>query len=665
MVVFVIALFTAAKVVLAHFLVFGGPGTALSLLLDLLFVAVLMGIGALLPRPAARYAWALVCAAVLSILMFATSVYASYFEQVMGVAAVKLTGQAGAVGGSIVDLLKPIYLLYVVDIPVLVWLSVRAARLEKLREVRSGRREKLCDVRAARLQKLREVRIGRTVRVGSMVTLLAVCVALCLTVRTLAVNPGTLDGLMVSRARGLFTYQLATGFHHEHAALAVSLAGGTPHLKDAAWVASAINGLKGASATPDRLYSTQPAAAKGANVIIIQVEALQAALVGKSIDGVSITPNLNALCAESWYFPHMFSQISGGNTADAEFISNTSLYPPADDAASIADVDKQLPSLPRLLDAAGYRSVTFHVNAVSFWNRVQLYPALGFDRYYDQKFFGNVDRIGFGSSDEELFKRGAVELQRMSSQGQPFYAQFVTASSHFPFTQIPALKHAYEPPAPYAGTEIGRYITAENYTDRAIGQFLDELKADGLYDSSVIVVYGDHFGMRQLAAKGAEGAAQHALFGREYTDVDRLNIPLIVHVPKQDFARSIASSAGQIDIMPTVADLLDIDITKTPHFGRSLFADSPVMIGERRFVPAGSVITADTYLAVGLTSASSKAIALDGRAASRSVNTAEAKTLRTMSTLLTLSDAYIDALPKLPDYKPASGPLDRMDFTGG
>lgn len=630
MLALIITLLAAAKLLLAHLLVLGSVGSALSLALDLLCVLVVLGAGMLLPRPGARYAWLLAWDAALSALMLATVVYASYFEQVMGAAAFRLTGQAGELGNAIAGLLHPVHLLFLVDLPVLVWLAARASRRERA----SGRR------------------MGWKRRLAAAVALLATAVLLAANVRAIASDPGTLDGLTVSQERGVFVYQLATAFHKERPALAVKHADGAPHPERASWVVSAIAKLKGASAEPSRLYGTRRGAAKDANVIVIQVEALQDAIVGKRIDGTAVTPNLDALIDESWYFPQTFSQIAGGNTSDAEFISNTSLYPPADDAASVADAGKTLPGLPRILGRLGYQSATFHVNDASFWNRSQLYPALGFDRYYDKAFFGAEDRIGFGASDQVLFRKGLAELERMHATGRPFYAQFVTVTSHFPFTQLPASKHPYEPPAPYAGTETGRYISAEHYTDEAIGGFIDALKADGLWDSSVIVVYGDHFGMHKLNGKGAEGKAEQALLGHEYTYVDRLNIPLIVHTPGQTAGRTVWRPAGQIDVMPTIADLLGVDLSATPHFGRSLFEGSPVLIGERRYVPAGSVITTDTYLAAGLTTETSKAVPLDARTTSRALSAAEARKLEDVRSLLALSDAYIQELPDRAGYDP-------------
>src|SRR5690606_5614209 len=126
-------------------------------------------------------------------------------------------------------------------------------------------------------------------------------------------------------------------------------------------------------------------AAKDRNLIIVQLESFQNFLIGLEIGGHEITPRLNELIKDSFYFSNVYQSIGQGNTSDAEFVVNTGFYPPAQAAASQAYGNKELPGLPRLLSDRGYAALTFHTNDVKFWNRVQMYPALGFNRYFDME----------------------------------------------------------------------------------------------------------------------------------------------------------------------------------------------------------------------------------------------------------------------------------------
>src|SRR5690606_37720784 len=113
-------------------------------------------------------------------------------------------------------------------------------------------------------------------------------------------------------------------------------------------------------------------AAKGKNLIVIQLEAFQNFVIGLSVLDQEITPNLNRLKSSSFYFPYFYQQIGEGNTSDAEFISNTSLYPLGSPAMSKLVGGKTVESLPRILSSYGYETMTMHVNDVSFWQRDEL-----------------------------------------------------------------------------------------------------------------------------------------------------------------------------------------------------------------------------------------------------------------------------------------------------
>lgn len=83
---------------------------------------------------------------------------------------------------------------------------------------------------------------------------------------------------------------------------------------------------------------------------------------------------------------------------------------------------KELPSLPKLLQAQGYDTATFHTNEVDFWNRGELYSALGFNRYYDKTYFGEEDTVFYGASDEVLYEKPLQSWQewiRMTSPSTP------------------------------------------------------------------------------------------------------------------------------------------------------------------------------------------------------------------------------------------------------
>ncbi|WP_052947980.1 LTA synthase family protein [Aneurinibacillus tyrosinisolvens] len=383
--------------------------------------------------------------------------------------------------------------------------------------------------------------------------------------------------------------------------------------------------------------------AKNNNVIVVQLEAMQNFLINKKINGKEVTPHLNKLIKESYYFPNFYTQVGIGNTSDAEFITNTSIYPLGDIAMSSAIEKKNVPGLPRLLGKLGYHTATFHANNISFWNREKLYQALGFQEYFDDKYFGNEDVIAYGVSDEVMYKKTIAKLLEYNQKGEKFYSHIISLSSHFPYN-LPDTKKRFTVglPAAYDNSRVGSYIQAVSYADYAFGKFLAELKKDGMYDHSIIVVYGDHQGLQTENEKDV--ALVHELLGRKYdTLLDHLNVPLIVKIPTVTKGEIIQTVGGLVDIYPTIANLLGADISKEIVFGTDLMNANDHMIGIRFYAPTGSYINQSFGFTPGTTKSSGKIMNLKDRKVSPANNEA-LKLQERMVEYLKLSDEYVRAL---------------------
>lgn len=337
--------------------------------------------------------------------------------------------------------------------------------------------------------------------------------------------------------------------------------------------------------------------AKGKNLILIQMESMENFLIGLSVDGKNITPNLNRLARESIYFPNFYAQVGQGNTADAEFITNTSIYPLSEGAVSANFVNIDFPSLPRLLKEHGYTSVTFHPNTVTFWSRDSLYPSLGIDYYYDKEFYRDQDLVGpWGSSDEVLFQKALPVLLELSKQKKLFYASLITLSCHHPYV-IPAEKRLLNLPAQLDGSFLGNYLTACHYQDYALGSFIRDLKASGLWDTSLVVIFGDHFGISKKYETQLDNVFG-ALMGRKHDSLDALNVPLLISCPGIKPA-VINNTGGQVDIFPTVANLLGLSLEDYLIFGQDILNQENNLLGFRYYHPDGTFISNGIFHAAG------------------------------------------------------------------
>lgn len=386
--------------------------------------------------------------------------------------------------------------------------------------------------------------------------------------------------------------------------------------------------------------------AQNRNVIVVQLESLQNFLIGLKVDGQEVTPNLNRLLQNSMYFPNVFQQIGPGNTSDAEFMMNTSLFPSAYSATSLLYGKKSFPSLPKLLDKYGYNTMTLHVDNIKFWNRDELYPGLGFDHVYDGvEYYGNQDIVGMGPSDDVLYTKAAHILKQSN---QPFYAQIISLSAHHPY-KMPNDKIGLELPSDYHHSLLGDYLQSQHYADAALGRFIIKLKEEGLWDNSILLFYGDHFGLAKSELNNHDLDLMHNLIHHSYSNIDRFNIPYIITIPGKTHGQVIEKVGGQLDFLPTLTNLLGINIhNDIVQFGDDLLNKQEPLIGLRYYMPTGSYITSSTVFVPNKGFSDGKIYSLSTHQQLPLLNKYKLNYEKIM-TLEHLSDAYLESLPNQTD----------------
>ena len=338
--------------------------------------------------------------------------------------------------------------------------------------------------------------------------------------------------------------------------------------------------------------------AEGRNVFIIQVEAMQNFVIGASYEGQELTPTLNALIDDnSFYFENYYYQIGGGNTCDAEFAVNNSLFAPESEAAYVKYTTNDYHGLPFLLKDNGYTGAyAFHGYTGTFWNREAAYPYQGFDDYtsiedFDQTLNPEEADTPFpmGISDREFFRQS---LEIIKTYEEPFYSFMISLSSHYPFA-LPMKARAISLKPDDEATLFGLYIQSINYFDTTLGEFIDGLKEAGLYDNSIIVIYGDHYALTNTDA--AISSRVRSMLGRNYTIFDVFNVPCIIHIPGLGESKTISTAGGHIDLLPTLLCLLGINNDKTVMFGQNLLEAEHGFVCEQTHMARGSFISDDLF----------------------------------------------------------------------
>lgn len=508
--------------------------------------------------------------AVVSVLLFASTVYFSYYGTVPTYTALHGLDQVLQITDSVGATLQTSYYLLLLDIFILAIVYV----IKWLRGVRGSGRKRIAKPLYVLIAAVLCVAVSGTyIRIGSTIP----------------------NEIVQAESLGFLDYQVAAAMKARKEKSAMK----NGNIEETAAAAANLqytysyHGGEAVAAGTPNYFGT----AKGKNVIVVQLEAFQNFPIHLAVEGQEITPVLNKLVGESFYFPHFFQQIGQGNTSDAEFMSNTSIYPTGVIAMSTGYGNRTIPSLPRLLQQDNYESNTFHINDVTFWDRNRMYPALGFSKYYDKPYYNNDNFNSFGASDEEMYRVGLEKLQVLRQQDKPFYAQFITTSSHHPF-KVPENYQQITVSDSLQGTQLGDYLMAMNYTDYALGKFIDELKASGMWDDTLLVLYGDHFGLQSQDNDPEWVSSQ---LGINYHDkLSRFNIPFIIHVPGLE-GQEVDQVGGQVDIMPTVSNLLGISLKERGYtaFGQDLLNIDRNVVGMRYYLPTGSFFNNDILFVPG------------------------------------------------------------------
>ena len=308
--------------------------------------------------------------------------------------------------------------------------------------------------------------------------------------------------------------------------------------------------------------------AKDQNIIVISLESLQEFAINLEVNGEEVTPFLNQFIQECYYFNNFYQQTSQGKTSDAEFITENSLYAADRGSAFYAKSQNQYESLASILKGQGYYTAVFHANEKEFWNRETMYEALGFDHFFDESacLVNEENSFGWGLTDEAFFEQ---TLDYLKGLPQPFYAKLLTLTNHYPF-EIPE-QYQYISPGETNNEIVNHYITTVRYLDEALKSFITNLKESGLYDNTIIVMYGDHYGLSESYYEDLAILLQEEeITLNRHLDLQR--VPFIIHLPNQEEGEVVSTVSGQIDMKPTLLNLVGLPVNAYINFGQDLFA---------------------------------------------------------------------------------------------
>ena len=313
--------------------------------------------------------------------------------------------------------------------------------------------------------------------------------------------------------------------------------------------------------------------AKGKNVIVLHLESFQQFLINMKVDGQEVTPFLNSIFQNqaTISFDNFFHEVGQGKTSDAENMLETGTFGlPQGSLFTELGSDNVFQAAPAILgQKQGYTSAVFHGNVASFWNRDHVYKNLGYDNFFDRSYFDESDEtLGYGILDKDLFRESAQYLEHLQ---QPFYTKFLSVTNHTPYYTDD--KNFDFPSLNTGNSTVDNYVRTAHYLDQSLEQFFTYLKKSGIYQNSIFVIYGDHFGISNTDNKDlASALGKDPDTWDEFDNAQMQRVPLMIHMPGYTKGSVNHEYGGEIDVLPTLLHLLGIDDKDYLHFGTDLLS---------------------------------------------------------------------------------------------
>lgn len=306
---------------------------------------------------------------------------------------------------------------------------------------------------------------------------------------------------------------------------------------------------------------------KRSNLLIVFAESLESWVLEKKVDGKEITPCLNRLLKEksTLYAPNVLTQVKGGRSIDAQLMICSGLLPLMSGTYSSLYYDNTFYTLQKAMRGLKHsRSYLLTIDKVSTWNQGAVARSFGTDTiisYHDFKMteaFGTHKRIGDASFFQQC--REKIERGEVWKPGESVYMQFVTYSGHAPF-KLPDHLRTITFPASIP-EKAADYMTTAHYTDKAIGDFVAYLKTLPQYKETIVVIVGDHEGLASYRQELVGNPACRGLVSdKQLTPFIVLNSPVVMRYDK---------FMGQIDIYPTLLNLMQLDAYRWHGLGQSI-----------------------------------------------------------------------------------------------
>jgi arylsulfatase A-like enzyme len=297
------------------------------------------------------------------------------------------------------------------------------------------------------------------------------------------------------------------------------------------------------------------------DVVIVLLESTAHNATSLAEDGHDTTPNLKALASEraintrrAWaVLPHTSKAV-----ATTLCGSSPHLTLPINEAQPSGIPGK---CLPKLLSEQGWRTSFFQTATEVFENRAGLTLNMGVEDFFPKERMppGEWEKVNyFGIEDMAMLEPAVSWAKQQRGAKQPFMMTLLTLTSHHDYTVPKGFERVlYDD----KNKERDDYLNSLRYVDHFVGRLMERFKQEGLYEDTIFVFVGDH----------GEGFHEHGRSQHDNTIYEEgLHIPMFVHDPQLKETKLVNHNTSQLDVLPTVVDLLGFDVADASYPGTSL-----------------------------------------------------------------------------------------------
>jgi len=302
------------------------------------------------------------------------------------------------------------------------------------------------------------------------------------------------------------------------------------------------------------------------------------------------TPTLYKLTHEGFVFHNYYTALHYTSTSNGECQTLLGLYPKDGNPITMKRTGELGTncyfSLSQQLKRAGYRVLGYHANA-DMYGRLASHSNLG----YDWRQFGHgLDNLELDDNGKLLWPQRDSHMIEISVDDylysdQPFYVCYLTISGHMPYSnnRVTAPYQDVVQGLPYSET-ARNYIATAIEVDKALSILLDKLQEAGKLDNTLIVATGDHIPyfdvdvLEELAGKTFGPPNRLEFLREEDIDFDVYKNSLILWSSSMAKCVEVDKVCCQVDILPTVSNLLGLEYDSRMLAGRDILSDSEGLV---------------------------------------------------------------------------------------